>query len=298
MSMSIVESINRDPSFSLIEHASETEAGIEWCYMHQNPRPGYRPCFSEPLLVELRECQRQIAARMANEPASNGEIRHLVLASKADVFNLGGDLELFSRLIRSGDRARLLAYAQLCVSVAFHFARLADDRVHSVAVVQGDALGGGFEAALCCHTIIAEEGTGMGFPEVLFDLFPGMGAYTFLSRRVTPAQAERMMLDGNIYSSEDLYRMGVVDMLVPRGEGLQAARELVRRRRRMGNALRSLNTVRATCNPVSLDELMSVTATWVDAAMRLSERGLQNMERLVRAQKRRVGEVPGLRQVV
>lgn len=298
MSMSIVESINRDPSFSLIEHASETEAGIEWCFMHRNPRPGYRPCFSEPLLVELRECQRQIAARMANEPASNGEIRHLVLASKADVFNLGGDLELFSRLIRSGDRARLLAYAQLCVSVAFHFARLADDRVHSVAVVQGDALGGGFEAALCCHTIIAEEGTGMGFPEVLFDLFPGMGAYTFLSRRVTPAQAERMMLDGNIYSSEELYRMGVVDMLVPRGEGLQTARELVRRRRRMGNALRSLNTVRATCNPVSLDELMSVTATWVDAAMRLSERGLQNMERLVRAQKRRVGEAPGLRQVV
>jgi DSF synthase len=296
--MSVVESINREISFNTIEHKSEAETGIEWCFMHHNARNGYRPCFSEPLLVELRECQRQIAARMANEPSSNGEIRHLVLASQSDVFNLGGDLELFSRLIRTGDRARLLAYAQLCVSVAFHFARLADDRVHSIAVVQGEALGGGFEAALCCHTIIAEEGTGMGFPEVLFDLFPGMGAYTFLSRRVTPAQAERMMLDGNVYSSEELYRMGVVDMLVPRGEGLQAARELVRRRKRMGNALRSMNTVRATCNPVSLDELMAVTTTWVDAAMRLSERGLGTMERLVRAQKRRVGEVPELRQVV
>lgn len=296
--MSIVESINREASFNTIEHKSELETGIEWCFMHHSPRAGYRPCFSEPLLVELRECQRQIAARMANEPANNGEIRHLVLASQSDVFNLGGDLELFSRLIRTGDRARLLAYAQLCVSVAFHFARLADDRVHSIAVVQGEALGGGFEAALCCHTIIAEEGTGMGFPEVLFDLFPGMGAYTFLSRRVTPAQAERMMLDGNIYSSEELYRMGVVDMLVPRGEGLQAARELVRRRKRMGNALRSMNTVRATCNPVSLDELMAVTTTWVDAAMRLSERGLGTMERLVRAQKRRTVEMPELRQVV
>lgn len=296
--MSIVESINREISFNTIEHKSEAETGIEWCVMHHNPRADYRPCFSEPLLVELRECQRQIAARMANEPASNGEMRHLVLASHSDVFNLGGDLELFSRLIRTGDRARLLAYAQLCVSVAFHFARLADDRVHSIAVVQGEALGGGFEAALCCHTIIAEEGTGMGFPEVLFDLFPGMGAYTFLSRRVTPAQAERMMLDGNIYSSEELYRMGVVDMLVPRGEGLQAARDLVRRRKRMGNALRSMNTVRATCNPVSLDELMAVTTTWVDAAMRLSDRGLQTMERLVRAQKRRNVEVPELRQVV
>ncbi|HLU13321.1 MAG TPA: crotonase/enoyl-CoA hydratase family protein [Arenimonas sp.] len=297
--MSVIESINRDPAFSVIEHRQETDAGIEWCFMHRDPRPGYRPCFSEQLLVELRECQRQIANRITNDPdAAQDSIRHLVLASHADVFNLGGDLELFSRLIRTGDRARLLAYAQLCVSVAFHFARLADDRVHSIAVVQGDALGGGFEAALCCHTIIAEEGTGMGFPEVLFDLFPGMGAYTFLSRRVSPAQAERMMLDGNVYSAEELHRMGVVDFLVPRGEGLQAARELVRRRRRMGNALRSMNTVRMTCNPVSLDELMQVTTTWVDAAMRLGERGLQTMERLVRAQKRRAGATPELRQVV
>ena len=59
-----------------------------------------------------------------------------------------------------------------------------------------------------------------------------------------------------------------------------------------------MNTVRATFNPVSLDELMAVTTTRVDAAMRLSERGLGTMERLVRAQKRRVGEVPELRQAV
>ncbi|WP_295364223.1 crotonase/enoyl-CoA hydratase family protein [Arenimonas sp.] len=297
--MSVVESINREPALTLVDHRSEAEAGIEWCFMHHNPAPAYRPCFSEQLLVDLRECQRQIANRIANDANHPGnEVRHLVLASHSDVFNLGGDLELFSRLIRTGDRARLLAYAQLCVSVAFHFARLADDRVHSIAVVQGEALGGGFEAALCCHTIIAEEGSGMGFPEVLFDLFPGMGAYTFLSRRVTPAQAERMMLDGNVYSAEELHRMGVVDFLVPRGEGLSAARELVRRRKRMGNALRSMNTVRMTCNPVSLDELMRVTTTWVDAAMRLGDRGLQTMERLVRAQKRRVAGAAALRQVV
>ena len=296
--MSVIERINRDPSFSTIEHVSEPDSGIEWCYMHREARPGYRPCFSEPLLVELRECQRQIAARLANEPPQSATTRHLVLASKSDVFNLGGDLELFSRLIRTGDRARLLAYAQLCVSVAFHFARLADDRVNSIAVVQGDALGGGFEAALCCHTIIAEEGTGMGFPEVLFDLFPGMGAYTFLSRRVTPVQAERMMLDGVVYPAEELQRMGVVDLLVPRGEGLQAARDLVRRRRRMSNSLRAMNTVRATVAPVSLDELMRVTTTWVDAAMRLGDRGLSTMERLVRAQNRRAGVAPPLRRVV
>src|SRR5690606_6321729 len=240
------------------------------------------------LLVELRECQRQIANRITNDPdAAQDSIRHLVLASHADVFNLGGDLELFSRLIRTGDRARLLAYAQLCVSVAFHFARLADDRVHSIAVVQGDALGGGFEAALCCNTIIAEEGTGMGFPEVLFDLFPGMGAYTFLTRRVTPTTAERMMLDGRVYPVEELLRMGVVDHVVPKGEGLVAAQDLIRRNQRIGNALRAMNTVRQACRPVSLEELLAVTTEWVDAAMRLNERGLRTMERLIRAQQRR-----------
>ncbi|MBB5015001.1 crotonase/enoyl-CoA hydratase family protein [Rehaibacterium terrae] len=287
-----LHSIDRNHPIPLVRH--EGEAGADWLYMHHaTPGSGeaYRPCFSTTLLHSLRQCQQRIAAQLDDHPEMPG-VHHLVLASDADVFNLGGDLDLFVQLIRSGNRARLLDYARLCVEVAFAFARLAGDRVHSVAVVQGDALGGGFEAALCCHTIIAEEGTGMGFPEVLFDLFPGMGAYTFLSRRVTPVQAERMMLDGRVYSAEELCRMGVVDLLVPRGEGLNAARELIRKHRRIGNALRSMNQVRETCRPVSLDELLAVTTGWVDAAMRLNDRALQTMERLVRAQLRRNTTAP------
>jgi len=203
-----------------------------------------------------------------------------------------GDHLLFAQLIRSGNRGRLLEYAKLCVEVAYNFSRLYEDRVHSIAVVQGDALGGGFEAALCCNTIIAEEGAGMGFPEVLFDLFPGMGAYTFLTRRVTPVQAERMMLNARVYPVEELLAMGVVDYVVPKGEGLQAARDMIRRNQRIGNALRAMNTVRQACKPVRLDELLSVTNEWVDAAMRLNERGLRTMERLIRAQQRRAENIP------
>lgn len=282
-----LHTIDRTPSSPLIRH--ERETGSDWLYMHHAGKVhegGYRPCFSSTLLHSLKNSQHRIASHLDDHPEQPG-VHHLVLASDSDVFNLGGDLELFVQLIRSGNRARLLDYARLCVEVAFGFARLAGDRVHSVAVVQGDALGGGFEAALCCHTIIAEEGTGMGFPEVLFDLFPGMGAYTFLTRRVTPMQAERMMLDGRVYPAEELHRMGVVDILVPRGEGLNAARELVRKHRRIGNALRAMNQVRETCRPVSLDELLAVTTGWVDAAMRLNDRALLTMDRLVRAQLRR-----------
>jgi DSF synthase len=261
----------------------------DWMYMHSSAAPGYHPCFSERLLHELKRTQENIRRRLAADHGPSSGIHHVVLASDAPVFNLGGDLALFAQLIRSGNRGRMLEYARLCVEVAYNFSRLYEDRVHSIAVIQGEALGGGFEAALCCHTIIAEEGSGMGFPEVLFDLFPGMGAYTFLTRRVTPVQAERMMLDARIYPVEELLRMGVVDYVVPRGEGLMAAREMVRKNQRIGNALRSMNVVRQSCRPVSLEELLAVTSEWVDAAMRLGDRGLHTMERLIRAQAKRAG---------
>ena len=271
---------------SLLRHEGDARTA-DWLFMHAGSPANYHPCFSERLLHELKRTQESIRSRVAADPDPKAGVHHLVLASDAPVFNLGGDLALFSRLIRAGERGRLLDYARLCVEVAFNFSQLYDDRVHSVAVVQGDALGGGFEAALCCHTIIAEEGAGMGFPEVLFDLFPGMGAYTFLSRRVPARQAERMMLDARVYPVEELLQMGVVDQVVPKGEGLAAARELLRKHARIGNALRSMNAVRQACAPVSLEELLRVTTEWVDAAMRLSDRGLHTMERLIRAQQRR-----------
>jgi DSF synthase len=98
-----------------------------------------------------------------------------------------------------------------------------------------------------------------------------------------------MMLDGRVYSSEELYQMGVIDLLVERGEGMNAARDYIRRRHRISNAVRAMNTVRRLCNPVTLDELLAVTDAWVDAAMRLNERALSTMERLVRAQRKRNG---------
>lgn len=290
MSLPIRFSLDNAPA--LVRHVPDAAGVSDWLYMHANAGAGYHPCFSERLLHETRRAQEVLRRRLASDSDPQAGIHHLVLASDTDVFNLGGDLSLFAHLIRTGNRGRLLDYARLCVEVAYNFHRLYEDRVHSIAVIQGEALGGGFEAALCCHTIIAEEGAGMGFPEVLFDLFPGMGAYTFLTRRVTPAQAERMMLDARVYPVEELHRMGIVDVVVPKGEGLQVARDTVKRHQRMGNALRAMNTVRHACNPVSLDELLAVTTEWVDAAMRLNERGLRTMERLIRAQQRRAEHAP------
>lgn len=283
--------LHRDTEFRLIRTLSEPN-GVHWCFMHRESAQsafGYRPCFSTPLLKELRQHQINIAdgmrrpLRLVNDPT----LRHLVLASDADVFNLGGDLDLFCRLIRVSDRSALMAYARQCVEVAYGFHNHLNDDIHTIALVQGDALGGGFEAALSCQTIVAEAGVGMGLPEVLFDLFPGMGAYSFLCKRVTPRLAEEMMLNGHVYSSEDLHRMGVVDILVPRGGGVQAVNEFIRRNKRITHARTAMNRVRGICQPISLTELTQVVEVWVDTALQLGDKSLRTMERLVRAQNKR-----------
>ncbi|WP_300616346.1 crotonase/enoyl-CoA hydratase family protein [Dokdonella sp.] len=297
--MTAVDFANRDTEFRLLDTHEDTSTGVHWCFMHKRSNlslPGYRPCFSAQLLKELRQYQIQTAeaVRRPLRDVDSPLLHHLVLASEADVFNLGGDLDLFCRLIRAQDRASLLAYARQCIDVAYGFNHHLNDDFHTVALVQGDALGGGFEAALSCQTIIAEEGTGMGLPEVLFDLFPGMGAYSFLCRRVSPKLAEEMMMNGIVYSSEDLHRMGIVDILVPRGEGVRAVNEFVKRNLRICHARTAMNRVREICQPVTHTELTQVVEVWVDTALQLGEKALRTMERLVRAQQRRIpaGLVP------
>ena len=116
-----------------------------------------------------------------------------------------------------------------------------------------------------------------------------MGAYSFLCKRVTPQLAEKIILEGNMHSSEDLYRMGIVDVLVPKGEGEAAVQEIIRQQQRSPHAHLALNAVRAIAQPVGYDELMGITEVWVDTALALGDRSLRTMDRIVRAQSRRAG---------
>lgn len=291
--MNNVELLHRGASTALatirIEHDSSNDS--HWCFMHSQQafaNPAYRACFSPRLLRELRLFAQETIDGIAGTSAeSASHLSHIVLGSDTHVFNLGGDLELFASLIRGRDRDGLMRYASECVdSIHLLHTRL-HPNTHTIALVEGDALGGGFELALACQTVVAESGVQMGFPEVLFGLFPGMGAYSLLSQRVSPKIAEQMMLNGVMYSSDELHKMGLVDVLVPKGEGVRAVHELIRQNRRISAARLALHRVRDAVNPISHDELMRITEIWVDTAMQLGDKQLRTMERLVRAQQRR-----------
>ncbi len=254
-----------------------------WCYLW----PTSRPCCTPELLAEVQHLLHSIGqhVRHESENAKHDGLRYLIIASRVPgVFNLGGDLALFLKLIRSGDREGLYRYAKSSIDIAYTSFHLP---ITTIALVQGDALGGGFEGALVSRVLIAERQVQMGLPDVLFNLLP-ICAYSLLARKLDPARAERMTLSGRTYSAEELYEMGVVDVLAENGEGEEAVSAYIKKQNRANNSYQAIHKVRQIYQPLSYDELLQIAKVWLDAAMRLSERDLRIMERFAQSQEKLV----------
>jgi DSF synthase len=251
--------------------------------------PG-RPCISPGLLEDLQTAQKLIGQAMQDQDGGfNGEqLKYQILSSsRTGVFNLGGDLGHFIDLIRSKNRAALFEYAKSCIDILHSSVSGYGLPITSIALVQGETLGGGFEAALSANVIIAERGTKFGFPETVFGLFPGMGAFSFLARRLSPGLAKRIIASGKVYDAEELYEMGVIDMVVPEGRGVRAVHDYIQHQANRVGGFQGLEQVIDQFNPVSYKELLDVVTIWVDTAMRLSEKNLRLMEYLLNAQEKR-----------
>jgi len=270
-------------NFTQLQTRFDREFGVHWAYMNARPRA----CFNPKLLSELRQYLDLIVASHASPSDEGSTVRYGVLASKTKgVFNLGGDLALFRTLIEHGNRDGLLAYGEACISNLYPWHVNCELPLTTMALVQGDALGGGFEAALSATVLISEESSRMGFPEVLFNLFPGMGAFSFLSRKVGRRVADEMITSGTVYSARQLYDLGVVDVITPDGTGEQAVYSYIRRHAKSGNGRRGYEAARSEVGPVTREELVRIVGIWADTALKLSDRDLRMMERLVRAQQR------------
>jgi len=259
------------------------EAGIMWCYANPSPRP----CFTPQLLKDLIKFLHVVRNENTSDIRSgvSPAIKYLILGSyRPGVFSLGGDLELFVDSIKGRDRERLYEYMRLSIEVLFGTYTNMDVPLTSIALIRGNALGAGFEGALACDYLVAEKSVQLGFPEVLFNMFPGMGAYSFLSRRISPVQVEKMIISGRIYTAEELYEIGVVDVIAEDGKGADEVYKFIKKHNKNRNTRESLLKIRNRVNPITLEELVDIGEIWVDAAMSLTSRELKVMERLKRSQ--------------
>ena len=256
----------------------DAEAGALWTFMRPRGRPSYNPDFLE----DFHAWQRGIVANFADR---SDEIKYLLLGSRTPgVFNLGGDLHHFLAKIAARDRQALVDYGESCVRILHQNMNTLGLPMITIGLAQGDALGGGFESLLSFNVIIAERGAKFGFPETMFGLFPGMGAYSIVARRTSAAFAEEMMLTGRIYSAEEMKEAGLVHMVVEPGQGIEAARDYMEKNKRRHVGARAVFKAGHVVNPISLEELDRIVQVWADSCLQLRDRDLKVMQRLVAAQ--------------
>lgn len=256
-----------------------------------------RPCFTSGLLEDVGTVQRSIK-QTAQAGYLDGHSERLlfqvVASADKQVFNLGGDLTYFIKLIETGDRERLSQYARACIDIQYASITHYDIPFTTIALVEGEALGGGFEAALSANVLVAESHARFGFPEITFGMFPGMGAMALLMRKITPGMARRLIMDHRVYTASDLYELGVVDVLAADGHGRSVVVDYIRRNRALTPGLHGFQAAMDRILPVSYEDMLGVVDLWVDAALQLSEKNRRLMAYFARAQERRYARADSL----
>lgn len=272
------------PEYSNIDWVHDVQDRTFWCYMN----PHGRPSFTAALLAELQDVQQRIATLAdVRERDRAMAVGWVVLASRVPgIFSLGGDLTLFAAKIRSGDREGLRQYAYSCVDISYRNSTGYDGGAVSIGLAQGEALGGGFESLLSCDLLVAERKARFGLPEVLMNLFPGMGAHCFLTRRIGSNAAMKIILSGQVFTAQAMHDMGIVDILAEDGTGEAVVRDYITKNGSRHHAHSAIYKARRRVSPVSLQELRDVTDVWVETAMALTSQDLRRMAHLVAAQDR------------
>ncbi|MBL5898605.1 crotonase/enoyl-CoA hydratase family protein [Lelliottia amnigena] len=266
-----------DPErFTQLAGYYEEERRTLWMMLRAQPRP----CFNHALIEEIMNISWLVRQ-------SGYAVDFWVTGSLVpDMYNTGGDLRFFVECIQNGRREALRAYARACVDCVHAASRGFDTGAITLAMVEGSALGGGFEAALAHHFVLAQRDARLGFPEIAFNLFPGMGGYSLVARRAGMKLAEELIYKGESHTAEWHEQYGLVDVLFEPGHGYLSTRTFIDTLQPKLNGVRAMLRARQRVMQLPRSELMDITEDWVDAAFCLEPKDIAYMERLVMLQNR------------
>ena len=129
---------------------------------------------------------------------SDENVRGIVLKGAGNAFIAGADISEFGQKMEGPDLHTALKNIEYSEKPV-------------VAAINGPALGGGLETALCCNYRIATEKSIVGLPEVNLGLLPGAGGTQRLPRIVGPSQALKIMLSGVPVPAKKALDQGILD---------------------------------------------------------------------------------------
>jgi enoyl-CoA hydratase len=148
------------------------------------------------------------------------EARAVILAGGGDrAFCAGSDIKEFASL-----HGRVAEGKLINENAAYN--QLAELPVPTIAAIEGNALGGGLELALCCDLRVAASTALLGLPEVRLGVMPGSGGTQRLPRLIGLARAKELILLGEIIDAATALSFGLVNRVVPQGRAESTARDL------------------------------------------------------------------------
>ena len=174
-----------------------------------------RPEVRNALNMAVRTALAGEIAKHAADPA----VRCLVLTGDDKAFAAGADI---SEMAEAGPVEMLMRNVQQ------YYRAISECPKPLIAAVEGFALGGGLELALCADIIVAGEGARMGLPEVKLGILPGGGGTQKLARLVGRSRAMLLMMTGRMFGAQEGYGMGVVSEVTPAGQALARALDIAR----------------------------------------------------------------------
>src|SRR5690606_10193640 len=168
-----------------------------------------------------RQMQLELAeaARIAD---ADPQVHAVILYGGEHVFAAGADIKEMAAM----SYADMAAHSRVLQDCFTAVARIGKP---VIAAINGYALGGGCELALCADFRVAGEGATLGQPEITLGIIPGAGGTQRLSRLIGPAKAKDLIFTGRHVGAAEALAIGLVDTVVPDAEVYPAARELAAR---------------------------------------------------------------------
>jgi len=192
-----------DPDLLLVERPSEAVTLLRL------NRPQVRNALNLPL-------RKRLAEEVSNAVA-NPVVRAIVLTGNEQAFAAGADI---------GEMADAGPIDIMVRNVQQYYRVVAECPKPVIVAIEGFALGGGLELALCADVIVAADGARLGLPEVKIGILPGGGGTQRLSRLVGRSRAMLLLMTGRMFGAQEAFAMGVASELTPKGEALKRALEI------------------------------------------------------------------------
>lgn len=178
---------------------------------------------NQPSLNALNKPTLDQLDKIFDELAKNEEVKGVIITGAGEkAFVAGADISEFTQ-VKGSEAAAFMARGQRIFDKIEAFDRPV------IAAVNGFALGGGNELAMCCDIRIAAENAIFGQPEVNLGVIPGYGGTQRLPRLIGPGKAKEIILADERLSAQEAWRIGLVERVVPKGQAVEEAKKLLKK---------------------------------------------------------------------